>query len=47
MGYNYDEKASNHTLAGWMDSTNICTGISYNYDSGTFKSGQIKLYGIE
>jgi hypothetical protein len=47
MGYNYDEKASNHTLAGWMDSTNICTGIKYNYDSGTFKSGQVKLYGIE
>ena len=47
MGYNYDEKASNHTLAGWMDSTNVCTGIAYNYDSGTFKSGQIKLYGLE
>ena len=46
-GYNYDEKASNHVLTGWMDSTNICTGIAYNYDSGTFKSGQIKLYGIE
>ena len=46
-GYNYDEKASNHTLTGWMDSTNVCTGIAYNYDSGTFKSGQIKLYGLE
>ena len=43
---NYDEKASNHVLTGWMDSTNVCTCIAYNYDSGTFKSGQMKLYGF-
>ena len=47
MGYDAAEKAANHTLAGWMDSTNVCTGIAYNYDSGTFKSGQIKLYGLK
>ena len=47
MGYDASEKAANHTLAGWMDSTNVCTGIKYNYDSGTFKSGQVKLYGLK
>ena len=47
MGYDASEKAANHTLTGWMDSTNACTGIAYNYDSGTFKSGQIKLYGLK
>ena len=38
IGYDAAEKANNHTLMGWMDSTNVCTGIAYNYDSGTFKS---------
>ena len=44
--YHQDERLSNHMVCGFMDTTNIVTGVKYNYDSGTFKSGQIKLYGF-
>jgi len=44
--YHQDERMSNHMLTGFADVTNVITGVAYNYDSGTFKSGQIKLYGF-
>ena len=44
--HHQDERMSNHMLTGWADVTNVITGVAYNFDSGTFKSGQFKLYGL-
>ena len=44
--HHQDERMSNHMLTGWADETNVMTGVAYNFDSGTFKTGQIKLYGF-
>ena len=44
--HHQDERMSNHMLTGWADTTNVMTGVSYGFDSGTFKTGQIKLYGF-
>ena len=44
--YHQDERMSNHQVNGFADTTNAMNGIAYNYDSGSFKSGQIKLYGM-
>ena len=44
--HHQDERMSNHMLTGWADVTNVITGVAYNFDSGTFKTGQIKLYGF-